>query len=149
MSPVGAIGLQFYAELLKASARSGRAARTQNDVSRWPELREILTKAFAAHDRDHWASVFDGTDACVTHVLSFAECSPDRMSPSGTFYDDAGNKADARAAFSAMRWSSRRLRVSALPTPKPSCGTGYNLPTNWLVGMGPAGEECGMESETR
>jgi len=36
-------------------------------------LRQRLADAFAAHDRDHWASVFATSDACVTPVLSFGE----------------------------------------------------------------------------
>lgn len=28
---------------------------------------------FAAHPRDHWAEVFEGTDACVSPVLSLDE----------------------------------------------------------------------------
>ena len=46
---------------------------TRTTSARWPELRAMLTEAFAAHDRDHWAKVFAGTDACVTPVLSFGE----------------------------------------------------------------------------
>ncbi|BDY26355.1 CaiB/BaiF CoA transferase family protein [Mycolicibacterium mageritense] len=89
---VGAIEPQFYAELLKGLELDPAELPGQNDVSRWPELREILTKAFAAHDRDHWASVFDGTDACVTPVLSFAEVLTEpHVAERGTFYDDAGN----------------------------------------------------------
>ncbi len=70
---VGAIEPQFYAELLDGLGLDPADLPDQNDMSRWPELREVFTEAFAAHDRDHWAKVFAGTDACVTPVLSFAE----------------------------------------------------------------------------
>lgn len=46
---------------------------SQYDQSRWPELAGKLETAFAARPRDHWTTVFEGTDACVTPVLSFAE----------------------------------------------------------------------------
>lgn len=89
---VGAIEPQFYAELLKGLGLDAADLPGQNDVARWPELREILTKAIAAHDRDHWASVFDGTDACVTPVLSFAEVLTEpHIAERDTFYDDRGN----------------------------------------------------------
>ncbi|MGD9620184.1 MAG: CaiB/BaiF CoA transferase family protein [Mycolicibacterium sp.] len=70
---VGAIEPQFYAEMLAGLGLDPAALPGQNDMSRWPELRARLAEAFAAHDRDHWATVFAGTDACVTPVLSFAE----------------------------------------------------------------------------
>jgi alpha-methylacyl-CoA racemase len=70
---VGAIEPQFYAELLDKLGLDAATLPDQNDMSRWPELRERFTEAFAAHDRDHWAKVFAESDACVTPVLSFAE----------------------------------------------------------------------------
>jgi alpha-methylacyl-CoA racemase len=89
---VGAIEPQFYAELLKGLGLDAADLPDQNDVTRWPELREILTKAIAAHDRDHWASVFNGTDACVTPVLAFGEVLTEpHVAERDTFYDDAGN----------------------------------------------------------
>lgn len=74
---VGAIEPQFYALLLQGLGLDPATLPEQNDMARWPELREAFTTAFAAHDRDHWAGVFDGTDACVTPVLSFAEVESD------------------------------------------------------------------------
>jgi alpha-methylacyl-CoA racemase len=37
----------------------------------------VFTEAFRARTRDEWAAVFDGTDACVTPVLTFAEAADD------------------------------------------------------------------------
>ena len=70
---VGSIEPQFYAELLEKLGLDPAALPAQNDVPRWPELRKLFTETFAKHDRDHWATVFSGSDACVTPVLSFAE----------------------------------------------------------------------------
>ncbi|WP_422745459.1 CaiB/BaiF CoA transferase family protein [Mycobacterium sp. WMMD1722] len=70
---VGAIEPQFYAELIAKLGLTDAGLPDQNDMSRWPELRERLTEAFAAHDRDHWTRVFAGSDACCTPVLSFGE----------------------------------------------------------------------------
>ncbi|AWT56028.1 CaiB/BaiF CoA transferase family protein [Mycolicibacterium smegmatis] len=89
---VGAIEPQFYAELLKGLGLDGADLPAQNDISRWPELREVFTKAFAAHDRAHWTKVFEGTDACTTPVLSFAEVLDEpHVAERNTFYDDEGN----------------------------------------------------------
>ena len=70
---VGSIEPQFYAELIEKLGLDPAALPAQNDVGRWPELRAVLTETFASKDRDHWARVFAGSDACVTPVLSFAE----------------------------------------------------------------------------
>ncbi|BBY14623.1 CaiB/BaiF CoA transferase family protein [Mycolicibacterium litorale] len=70
---VGAIEPQFYAEMLDKLGLDPAELPDQNDMSRWPELRDRLTAAFAEHDRDHWTKVFAGSDACVTPVLSFGE----------------------------------------------------------------------------
>ena len=42
----------------------------QTDVTGWPRWREVLTATFATKTRDEWAQLFDGTDACVTPVLT-------------------------------------------------------------------------------
>ncbi|OMC35056.1 carnitine dehydratase [Mycobacterium sp. GA-1841] len=89
---IGAIEPQFYAELLKGLGLEGADLPAQNDMARWPELREAFTKAFASHDRDHWAKVFAGTDACATPVLSFAEVLTEpHIAERNTFFDDEGH----------------------------------------------------------
>ena len=70
---VGSIEPQFYAELLDKLGLDPADLPGQNDIARWPELRAVLTEKFASQDRDHWAGVFAGSDACVTPVLSFGE----------------------------------------------------------------------------
>src|ERR1700710_2347264 len=83
---VGAIEPQFYRELLAGLGLSNLAdLPDRNDVSQWAPLREVLTEAFRARTRDEWAAVFDGTDACVTPVLTFAEAAADaHMTARGT-----------------------------------------------------------------
>ena len=108
---VGAIEPQFYAEMLKGLGLDAAELPGQNDMSRWPELRERLTEAFAAHDRDHWAEVFAGTDACVTPVLSFAEVeSEPHNTERDTFYRENGYLYPAPAP---------RFSRSAPSAPKP------------------------------
>jgi alpha-methylacyl-CoA racemase len=45
----------------------------KEDTANWPAIRTALTEAFGRRSRDEWADLFDGTDACVTPVLTFAE----------------------------------------------------------------------------
>ncbi|HSV72052.1 MAG TPA: CaiB/BaiF CoA-transferase family protein [Methylibium sp.] len=69
---VGAIEPQFQAELLQ---RLGLAGDFTAPVERpdWPRLRARLTSVFATRTRADWTAVFEGSDACVAPVLSFAE----------------------------------------------------------------------------
>ena len=113
---VGAIEPQFYAELLKGLGLDGADLPAQNDISRWPELREAFAKAFAAHDRAHWTKVFEGTDACTTPVLSFAEVLDEpHVVERNTFYDDEGNLQPMPAPRFSRTQPGR-------PTPPPQRG---------------------------
>lgn len=67
---VGPLEPQFYAALVGGL---GVELPDQYDVSRWDELREILTTTFAGRTRAEWEQVFDGVDACVAPVLSLTE----------------------------------------------------------------------------
>ena len=70
---VGAIEPRFYAALLKGLGLSGEALPAQQDRTAWPAMRERFAAIFAQHTRDHWARVFEGTEACVSPVLSLQE----------------------------------------------------------------------------
>jgi alpha-methylacyl-CoA racemase len=108
---VGAIEPQFYALLLEGLGLASADLPGQNDMDRWPELRAAFTEAFAAQDRGHWAKVFDGTDACVTPVLSFAEVETEpHITERGTFFLDGDNLEPAPAP---------RFSRSMPPTPTP------------------------------
>jgi alpha-methylacyl-CoA racemase len=69
---VGALEPQFYAELLERLGLDA-AEWPQFDRPRWPAFREELTRIFAAQPRDHWAAVFEASDACVAPLLSLTE----------------------------------------------------------------------------
>lgn len=73
---VGAIEPQFYLEFV---TRLGvvdddllRPDR-QNDRAIWKSAKARLTEVFATRTRDEWCAVFDGSDACVSPVLSPSE----------------------------------------------------------------------------
>jgi alpha-methylacyl-CoA racemase len=74
---VGAIEPAFFALVLKGLGIDPSSVPAQGDEARWPQLRAALTEAFASRSRDEWAGVFDGTDACVTPVLTFTEAERD------------------------------------------------------------------------
>jgi len=70
---VGALEPPFWAALLQGLGIDAEEFPQRQDPAQWPAIRERLTAVFATRSRDDWATVFDGTDACVTPVLSFAE----------------------------------------------------------------------------
>ncbi len=89
----GALETQFYAAMLAGLGLDADDLPGQNDVNHWPQLRARLTEAFAAKDRDHWAGVFAGTDACVTPVLAFGEVATEpHITERDTFYEPDDGK---------------------------------------------------------
>lgn len=69
---VGALEPQFYSALL-AGLGLGEDEAPQYDRANWPALHARLEAVFATRDRDDWAARFEGTDACVTPVLTLEE----------------------------------------------------------------------------
>jgi alpha-methylacyl-CoA racemase len=71
---VGAIEPKFYRLLVDGLGLADRLnPARQYDKTSWPETISILIQTFRSAARDHWAALFDGTDACVTPVLDWTE----------------------------------------------------------------------------
>lgn len=70
---VGAIEPRFYAALLKGLGLAGEPLPAQHDRAAWPSMRERFASVFQRFPLDHWEAVFDGTEACVSPVLSLSE----------------------------------------------------------------------------
>lgn len=71
---VGALEPQFFAALLRGLGLSGRGIeRARDDRTTWPELKRTFEEIFRSKTRSEWEAIFDGTDACCTPVLDFAE----------------------------------------------------------------------------
>lgn len=70
---VGAIEPQFYRCLLDICGVDDPAFKDQWRADAWPGLREKLAAVFRSKTRAEWMARFDGTDACVTPVLSMNE----------------------------------------------------------------------------
>jgi alpha-methylacyl-CoA racemase len=138
---VGAIEPQFYAQLLHGLGLADEDLPEQEDESGWPELRKRFAELFATRDRDEWAAVFDGTDACVTPVLTFEEASGHpHMAQRGTLLVVDG----VAQAAPAPRFSRT---VPPVPTPPGLLGTDLDrVLSDWSVtpcsspapGTGPA-----------
>lgn len=69
---VGALEPQFYAALIAGLGLTAEEA-PQFDMASWPALHARFEALFATRDRDDWAARFEGTNACVSPVLTLSE----------------------------------------------------------------------------
>ncbi|XP_048399889.2 alpha-methylacyl-CoA racemase isoform X2 [Stegostoma tigrinum] len=96
---VGALEPHFYEQLIEGLGLDSSKLPPQNSQSDWPELKRIFTEAFAAKSQEQWIKVFDGTDACVTPILSFKEAfDHPHNQERGSFIIDADGHVSPRPA---------------------------------------------------
>ncbi|WP_020671742.1 CaiB/BaiF CoA transferase family protein [Amycolatopsis nigrescens] len=67
---VGAIEMRFWADLVKVLGLDAEELPFHLNKEEWPELRKILAEAIGKHTRDELVARAEGTDACLTPVLS-------------------------------------------------------------------------------
>ncbi|HET6564048.1 MAG TPA: CaiB/BaiF CoA-transferase family protein [Xanthomonadales bacterium] len=80
---VGALEPQFYRQFLEISGlgetelpnASFSLLPGRMDPSGWPALKQQVATAIRQKTRDEWCELFEGTDACVTPVLTTTEAS--------------------------------------------------------------------------
>ncbi len=70
---VGAIEPQFYARLLELTGSDQGLSEGQLDRNNWPERKETLAAIFKTKNRDEWASLMEGEEACTVPVLTLSE----------------------------------------------------------------------------
>lgn len=70
---IGSLESRFYDLALAGLGIDARDLPAQYDPQGWPQVRAAIGAAFASRPQAHWISVFDGTDACVSPVLTFDE----------------------------------------------------------------------------
>ena len=72
---VSAVEPHFYELLLKLIGAPAEWLEDQLDHRLWASRSEAMAKIFASKDRDEWASILEGTDACCAAVLELEEAS--------------------------------------------------------------------------
>ena len=88
---VGAIEMRFWGELVKVLELDPAELPLHIDKTQWPQLREIVAGAIAKHTRDELVVRAEGTDACLTPVLSPSEAaSHPHNAARGTFVEIGG-----------------------------------------------------------
>lgn len=70
---VGAIEPQFYELLIKGLGLKSDELPNQMSMDDWPEMKKKFAAVFAKKTKAEWCQIFDGTDACVTPVLTLEE----------------------------------------------------------------------------
>lgn len=70
---VGSLEPQFFREMVRGAGLDASWCKRQQNVGEWPQLRAEMEAAFKGKTRAEWERIFDGTDACVTPVLEYAE----------------------------------------------------------------------------
>ncbi|BBZ14894.1 CaiB/BaiF CoA transferase family protein [Mycobacterium branderi] len=113
---VGALEEPFWDEFVKRLGVAPDSLPDRDDPTLWPEGKRRLAEVFGTRSRDEWAAVFDGSDACVSPVLSLDEAPhhPHAVARSA-FIEVAGTVQPAPAP----RFSRT---PAAAPTPPPPRG---------------------------
>ena len=94
---VGALEPAFYTAFLAGLGLDEHDLPNRFDPDEWPSLVSIFAKAFASEDRDHWQGVFDGTDACVTPVLTMSEVQAHPQNQARPKHPEVGDPSGGRA----------------------------------------------------
>ncbi|MGQ4510878.1 CoA transferase [Streptomyces sp. DW26H14] len=124
---VGALEPQFYARLVELLGLP-EWAEGQYDPARWPAMREAFTAAFRSRTRAEWERVFEGSDACASPVLDWAEAVRDPHLAARATHDrvDGGDVPSP-----APRFSATPTRTAAAP--RPVGGDGEAVLADWAV----------------
>jgi len=86
---LGAIEQEFWQTFLDRAEIGDPLLRgSRSDRSLWPEMRARLQSVFLTKDRDEWAALMEGTDACLSPVLDFQEALGDAQAVSREAYAD-------------------------------------------------------------
>ncbi|MFF5263802.1 CaiB/BaiF CoA transferase family protein [Actinomadura viridis] len=114
---VGALEPAFYRAMLDGLGLTGPDVPDRDDPAQWPALEALLASTFASRPRHHWESVFEGTDACVTPVLTMAEApAHPHMAARSVLRDDPGGvlaAAAPREAGAEASYLTASTRLSA------------------------------------
>jgi alpha-methylacyl-CoA racemase len=113
---VGAIEPQFYREFVSGlgEALEGAWASSHTDRSQWPIMIDRVAAIVGRRPLEDWMRVFEGTDACVTGVLTLDEAirHPHNVAR-GTFTRATGLAQPAPAP----RFSATPLAAPSAPVP--------------------------------
>lgn len=118
---VGAIEEPFWQLMLTKLGIAPEGFHSRKDKASWPAIREALEKSFGEKTRDEWSAIFDGTDACVSPVLTMDEAHEnEHLKARGTFIkvDGAVRPAPAprfsNSTLAQLRTNSAKLEIASV-----------------------------------
>jgi alpha-methylacyl-CoA racemase len=112
---VGAIEPQFYAQLLKGLGLDAASLPKQMDAASWPDMKRRFADIFRTKSRAEWEKIFEGTDACVSPVLSPTEAAEDPHARSRGSFANAGGVLQPAPAPRFSRTPAGLSRLPPLP----------------------------------
>jgi alpha-methylacyl-CoA racemase len=132
---VGALEPQFYSLLLAGLGLEESAMGNRLDPREWPHIAKVLSDTFATRTRTEWTDVFDGTDACVTPVLSMSEVAahPHNAARDALVESRSGPRPHAAPRFSGVDSEAPPDPMSAVSVEVLLASLG--LETEFVAGM--------------
>jgi alpha-methylacyl-CoA racemase len=113
---VGALEPDFYREFISRLGVDLAGWPDQDDRAAWPRLRQLIASAIAARPQAEWARSYEGTDACVTPVLTFEEAARHPQNAERGVYERVGGVLHPSPA---PRFSRTPARPPAVPAGGP------------------------------
>ena len=113
---VGCIEPQFFAEFLRLAGLDDSLGHQQNEKSAWPAMHELFERTLVQKSRDEWATIFEGSDACVAPVLDFDEAA--------NYPHNIARKAFVRQKDVTQTSPAPRFSRSKTPLPQAATITG-------------------------
>lgn len=113
---LGALEGPFWEEFLSILGLPADDMPSRDDPTQWQRGKEVLSKTFLTRSRDEWSTLFDGSDACVSPVLSLDEAPMHPHAVARSAFVEVGNMLQPAPSprFSAT--------PTAIPAPPPSNG---------------------------
>jgi alpha-methylacyl-CoA racemase len=131
---VGALEPDFYAEFLSRLGVDTGQWPAQDDREQWPRLRELIAAAVATRTRAEWAGIYEGTDACVTPVLTFEEAAQDPHNAARGLFERVGGVLQPAPAPRLSRTPARAPSTPRTTRLDPAAliadWTGANIPVD-------------------
>ncbi|NUO36407.1 MAG: CoA transferase [Dermatophilaceae bacterium] len=137
---VGPLEPAFYAEFLRLLG-VGDGAPDRLDPRQWPALRALLAETFRARTRDEWVAVFEGTDACVEPVLSYAEApAHPHLAARGTYVEHHGVVQPAPAPRFSRTPAALSTPPSAIGADTRAALSAWGIDADALIASGVAAQ---------
>jgi alpha-methylacyl-CoA racemase len=125
---IGAVEPEFYRQALQALGLAPEGfLKRQHDKDDWPRARGDIAAAVRVRDFQHWQTIFDELDACVTPVLDLDEAQRTPYAQQRGLFDTVADVIQPAAA----------PRFGSTGRPSPSSASSVQQVTGrWLASVG-------------